>query len=65
MAQLSPDPSSSTTVKQGQPQAKGERCTATLTLKRASKHRPGGEWSDNDYDVFVLHTSALLSDPYQ
>jgi alkylated DNA nucleotide flippase Atl1 len=23
-----------------------------LTLKRASKHRPGGPWSDNDYDVF-------------
>jgi hypothetical protein len=22
------------------------------TLKRASKHRPGGEWSDDDYDVF-------------
>jgi hypothetical protein len=24
----------------------------TLTLKRASKHRPGGPWSDDDYDVF-------------
>jgi hypothetical protein len=23
-----------------------------LTLNRASKHRPGGPWSDNDYDVF-------------
>jgi hypothetical protein len=23
-----------------------------LTLKRASKSRPSGEWSDNDYDVF-------------
>ena len=23
-----------------------------LTLKRASKHRPGGQWSDDDYDVF-------------
>ena len=23
-----------------------------LTLKRASKHRPGGPWSDDDYDVF-------------
>jgi len=23
-----------------------------LTLKRASKHRSGGPWSDNDYDVF-------------
>jgi hypothetical protein len=23
-----------------------------LTLKRASKHRPGGPWPDDDYDVF-------------
>jgi hypothetical protein len=23
-----------------------------LTLKRVSKHRPGGPWSDDDYDVF-------------
>jgi len=23
-----------------------------LTLKCASKHRPGGPWSDDDYDVF-------------
>jgi hypothetical protein len=23
-----------------------------LLLKRASKHRPGGQWSDDDYDVF-------------
>ena len=23
-----------------------------LVLKRASKHRPGGPWSDDDYDVF-------------
>ena len=23
-----------------------------LTLKRASKSRPSGEWSDDDYDVF-------------
>lgn len=22
-----------------------------LTLKRASKHRPSGEWDDDDYDV--------------
>jgi hypothetical protein len=22
------------------------------TLKRASKYRPGGPWSDDDYDVF-------------
>ncbi len=23
-----------------------------LTLKRASKSRPSGEWSDDDYDMF-------------
>jgi hypothetical protein len=23
-----------------------------LTLKRASNSRPGGRWSDDDYDVF-------------
>jgi hypothetical protein len=23
-----------------------------LLLKRASKHRPDGQWSDDDYDVF-------------
>jgi hypothetical protein len=23
-----------------------------LILNRASKHRPGGPWSDDDYDVF-------------
>jgi hypothetical protein len=23
-----------------------------LTLRRASKSRPSGEWSDDDYDVF-------------
>ena len=23
-----------------------------LTLKRASTHRPGGPWSDDDYDVY-------------
>ena len=23
-----------------------------LVLKRASKHRPGSQWSDDDYDVF-------------
>ena len=27
-------------------------CGQTLTLKRASKSRPSGEWSDDDYDVF-------------
>ena len=25
--------------------------TSMLILKRASKHRPGGLWSDDDYDV--------------
>jgi hypothetical protein len=24
----------------------------TLTLKRASTHRPGGPWSEDDYDVY-------------
>jgi hypothetical protein len=23
-----------------------------LVLKRTSKHRPSGKWSDDDYDVF-------------
>ena len=27
--------------------------TGSLTLKRASKHRPGGPWSDDDYDVVL------------
>ena len=26
--------------------------TGSLTLTRASKSRPSGEWSDDDYDVF-------------
>jgi hypothetical protein len=32
-----------------------------LTLKRASKSRPSGQWSDDDYDVFDGdgHTLAL------
>ena len=32
-----------------------------LTLKRASKSRPSGTWSDDDYDVFVRdgHMLAL------
>ena len=25
---------------------------SVLTLKRASKSRPSGQWSDDDYDVF-------------
>src|ERR1700687_4924294 len=28
------------------------RSDILLTLKRASKHRAGGPWSDDDYDVF-------------
>jgi hypothetical protein len=41
-----------------------------LTLKRASKHRAGGPWSDDDYDVFdgeqhigrIMWTHAAPSD---
>ena len=41
-----------------------------LILKRASKSRPGGQWSDDDYDVFdgdrhigrILWTHAAPSD---
>ncbi len=41
-----------------------------LTLKRASKHRPSGQWSDDDYDVFdgeqhigrILWTHAASQD---
>ena len=41
-----------------------------LTLKRASKSRPSGQWSDNDYDVFdgdrrigrIMWTHAAPSD---
>ena len=40
-----------------------------LTLKRASKHRAGGPWSEDDYDVFdgdrhvgrILWTSCCCS----
>ena len=33
-----------------------------LTLKRASKHRPGGPWDDDDYDVFdgARHVGRIL-----
>jgi hypothetical protein len=36
-----------------------------LTLKRASKHRAGGPWSDDDYDVFDerLHVGRILFHP--
>ena len=41
-----------------------------LTLQRASKSRPSGQWSDNDYDVFdgdrhigrIMWTHAAPSD---
>ena len=44
-----------------------------LTLKRASKSRPSGTWSDDDYDVFdgeqhigriMLHPQAPLGEPW-
>jgi hypothetical protein len=44
-----------------------------LTLKRASKSRPSGEWSDDDYDVFegeqhigriMLHPQAPQGQPW-
>ena len=33
-----------------------------LALKRASKQRPGGPWSEDDYDVFVddRHVERIL-----
>ena len=36
-----------------------------LTLKRASKHRAGGPWSDDDYDVFDerLHVGRIMYHP--
>jgi hypothetical protein len=35
------------------------------TLKRASKHRPGGQWSGDDYDVFDgdRHIGRILLHP--
>jgi hypothetical protein len=44
-----------------------------LTLKRASKSRPSGSWSDDDYDVFngerhigriMLHPQAPQGQPW-
>jgi hypothetical protein len=31
-----------------------------LTLKRASKHRSGGPWDDDDYDLTASGMSAAL-----
>jgi hypothetical protein len=37
----------------------------TLTLKRASKSRPSGQWSDDDYDVFDgdQHIGRIMLSP--
>jgi hypothetical protein len=44
-----------------------------LLLKRVSKHRPGGQWSDDNYDVFdgeqhieriMLHPQAPQGQPW-
>ena len=44
-----------------------------LTLKHASKSRPSGQWSDDDYDVFegeqhigriMLHPQAPEGEPW-
>jgi hypothetical protein len=37
----------------------------TLTLRRASKHRPGGQWSDDDYNVFdgERHVGRIMLTP--
>ena len=36
-----------------------------LTLKRASKSRPSGTWSDDDYDVFAReqHIERIMLHP--
>ncbi len=36
-----------------------------LILKRAAKHRPGGRWHDDDYDVFdgERHVGRILRHP--
>jgi len=38
-----------------------------LTLIRASKHRPSGQWSDNDYDVFYgdQHIARIMLHPQE
>ena len=37
-----------------------------LLLKRASKSRPDGQWSDDDYDVFdgERHVSRIMGTPF-
>jgi hypothetical protein len=37
-----------------------------LTLKRASKSRPDGRWSDDDYDVFDgdQHVGYIMCMPF-
>ena len=44
-----------------------------LTLKRSSKSRPSGQWSDDDFDVFngerhigriILHPQAPEGEPW-
>jgi hypothetical protein len=34
-----------------------------LTLKRASKSRPSGQWSDGDYDVFDGDRHSCIGSP--
>ncbi len=36
-----------------------------LVLKRASKHRPGGPWDDDDYDVYdgERHIGRIMRHP--
>jgi hypothetical protein len=34
-----------------------------LVLKHASKHRPGGPWSDDDYDVLDGDRSSFYAQP--
>jgi hypothetical protein len=38
---------------------------STLTLKHASKSRPSGQWSDDDYDVFdgEQHIGRIMLTP--
>lgn len=39
----------------------------TLTLKRASNHRPGGSWSDDDHDVYAgeRHIGRIMLHPQE